>query len=343
MTDRYHRQSILPQFGTAGQERLRAAHVLLLGVGALGSTIAEQLVRAGIGKLTLVDRDVVELTNLQRQALFDESDAKRGLPKVEAAARRLRALNAEVELLPKPLDVDASNIESLIEKDTTLLLDGSDNAELRYLINDVLIKRSLPWVMGACIGTEGRVASFDPRRKGSPCLRCLFPTPPSAGELATCDTVGVLGPAIGVVASLQVAGAMKFLVEPEPSLQLFTLDVWTGRFKTIDLAEARSPDCVCCGRRSLEFLNRASAGGTRLCGRNVVQVRPPLPTRIDLLKLAEKVRPIADIDATQLMLKLVLHEKPQHPISIFGDGRMLVFGTDDPALARGLYARVVGV
>lgn len=341
--DRYHRQSLLPLIGKVGQERLRSAHVLLLGVGALGSTVAEQLVRAGVGKLTFVDRDIVELTNLQRQTLFEESDAQRGLPKVEAAARRLQSLNSEVELRPKPLDVDAANIESLIEKDTSLLIDGSDNAELRFLINDVSIKRSLPWVMGACISTEGRVAAFDPKREGSPCLRCLFPTPPSAGELATCDTAGVLGAAIGVVASLQVASAMRLLVDASPPLQLFTLDVWAGRFKTIDLAGARVPACLCCGQRQFEFLGRASQSGTRLCGRNVVQVRPPAPTRIDLLKLADKVRPLADIDVTQLMLKLVLHEKPQHPISIFGDGRMLVFGTEDPKVARAIYARVIGV
>ncbi len=342
MTDRYHRQSLLPQIGRAGQERLRAAHVLLLGVGALGSTIAEQLVRAGIGKLTLVDRDVVELTNLQRQTLFDESDARRGLPKVEAAASRLHDVNSEVELESRAIDVDASNIESLIENDSTLILDGSDNAELRYLINDVSIKRSRPWVMGGCIGTEGRIASFDPKHEGSPCLRCLFPTPPSAGELATCDTAGVLAPAIGVVASLQVASAMRMIVGDGSPLQLITIDVWSGRFKTIDLSGARVADCICCAEKSFEFLNRASAGGTRLCGRNVVQVRPPSPTRIDLLKLADKLRPIATVDATQLMLKLILNEKPDHPINLFGDGRMLVFGTDDPTVARSIYARVVG-
>lgn len=343
MTDRYHRQSLLPQIGHAGQERIRNTHVLLLGVGALGSTVAEQLTRAGIGKLTLVDRDVVELTNLQRQTLFDESDAASGLPKVEAAARRLRSLNADVELHPKAIDIDASNIESLIEKDTALILDGSDNAELRYLINDVSIKRNIPWVMGACIGTEGRVASFDPSRAGSPCLRCLFPTPPSAGELATCDTAGVLGPAIGVVASLQVAAAIRQIVEPNAADQLITLDVWAGRFKAIDLTDSRAADCVCCGKQQFEFLHRASGAGTKLCGRNVVQVRPPAPTRIDLLKLADKVRPLADVEATQLMLKLVLHERPLHPISIFGDGRMLVFGTEDAAVARSLYARVIGL
>lgn len=340
--DRYHRQSLLPPIGPAGQDRIRGASVLLLGVGALGSTIAEQLVRAGVGKLTLVDRDIVELTNLQRQTLFDESDAQRGLPKVEAAAKRLRAINSDVVLDVRAVDVDASNIESLLDRETSLILDGSDNAELRYLVNDVSVKRSIPWVMGACIGTEGRVAGFDPRRSGAPCLRCLFPTPPSAGELATCDTAGVLGAAIGVVASQQVAFALRLLLEPVSPLQLLSLDVWSGRFKTIDLAGARVPDCVCCGRRQFEFLARASSSGTRLCGRNVVQVRAPAPTRIDLLRLAEKLRPLATVDATQLMLKLVLHEKPANPISIFGDGRMLVFGTEDPKVARSLYARVIG-
>ncbi len=343
MTDRYHRQSILPQIGKAGQEKLRSTHALLLGVGALGSTIAEQLTRAGIGKLTLVDRDVVELTNLQRQTLFDESDAKRGLPKVEAAAARLHNLNADVELIPRAVDIDSANIESLIERDTTIILDGSDNAELRYLINDVSIKRSLPWVLGACIGTEGRVAGFDPLRTSSACLRCVFPTPPSAGELATCDTAGVLGPAIGVVASLQTACAIRLLVDPHAPLRLMTIDLWSAHFKAISLGGERFPECLCCGKRRFDFLDRSAGGGTRLCGRNVVQVRPPAPTRIDLLKLAERVRHLAVVDATQLMLKLILHEKPEYPINIFGDGRMLVFGTDDPKVARGIYARVIGL
>lgn len=348
MTDRYHRQSILPQIGKAGQEKLRSTHALLLGVGALGSTVAEQLARAGVGKMTLVDRDVVEWTNLQRQTLFDESDASRGFPKVEAAAARLRRLNAEVVLNPRAIDIDSSNIESLIDSDTSIILDGSDNAELRYLINDLSVKRSLPWVMGACIGTEGRVAGFDPSRVGTPCLRCLFPTPPSPGELATCDTAGVLGAAIGVIASLQVAAAMKILLDQTLPLQLQTIDVWAARFKSIDLTDARRCDCACCATKSFEFLNRSNTSGARLCGRNVIQVRAPRgnvseSTRIDLRQLAERLRPLATIEATQLMLKLVLHEKPQHPISIFGDGRMLVFGTDDPAVARSLYARVVGM
>ena len=343
MIDRYHRQSLLNQIRANGQTAIVRSHLLLLGVGALGSTIAEQMVRAGIGSITLVDRDVVELTNLQRQVLFDESDAKRGLPKVEAAARRLSAINSEVKIHPRALDIDSSNIESLLDPLPNIILDGSDNAELRYLINDLSIKRSIPWVMGACIGTEGRVASFDPRREDSPCLRCLFPTPPVAGELATCDTAGVLGSAIGVVASLQVTAAMKLIVGDDTSLLLHTLDVWSGRFKTIELSNARRSDCICCQNKTFAFLNRAAGSGTRLCGRNVIQVRAPAPTRLDLLKLAERLRPLADVDATQLMLKLILHEKPEHAISIFGDGRMLVFGTDDPAVARGIYARVIGV
>ena len=193
-----------------GQAKVAAARVVIFGMGALGSTVADQLARAGVKLLRIVDRDVVEWTNLQRQTLYEEGDAARGLPKVEAAARRLRSIRGDLVIEPHAIDIDAGNIESLV-RGVDLIVDGSDNAELRYLINDVSVKDGVPWVMGGAIGVEGRVAAFDPAR-GGPCLRCVFQTPPGAGELATCDTAGALGPVIGVVASMQVVEAMKLIV-----------------------------------------------------------------------------------------------------------------------------------
>ena len=205
---RYHRQVLLPQIGQAGQERLAGARVLLVGCGALGSVIAEQLARAGVGLLRIADRDVVELTNLQRQVLFDERDVAEHTPKAVAAARRLKEINSEVRVEALICDVHAGNIEDFVDGD--LIIDGTDNVETRYLVNDISVKHGLPWVYGACVGTEGRCMAVLPPEDA--CLRCVYPEPPSATELPTCDTAGVLGPAAALVASLQVTAAIRLLV-----------------------------------------------------------------------------------------------------------------------------------
>lgn len=339
--DRYQRQSLVPQIASAGQARLCAARVLVLGMGALGATVADQLARAGVAMLRIVDRDVVEWTNLQRQTLYDERDATRGAAKVEAAAKRLAAIRGDLVIESHALDVDAANLEPLV-RGIDLIVDGSDNAELRYLINDASVKHGVPWVLGGCIGVEGRVAAFDPTRGGC-CLRCLFPTPPAAGELATCDTAGALGPAIGVVASMQVVEAMKLLVgDVSAASRLLTIDVWSGRFHAVDLREANRPDCLCCGRRGFEFLDRPSVGGAKLCGRNAVQVRPASPTRLDLAALAARLRSVAAVDLSDLTLRVVLKERTDVWMNVFGDGRAIVFGSNDLTAARALYARVIG-
>ena len=212
---RYHRQILLPQVGPDGQRRLGEATVLLIGCGALGTVIAEQLTRAGVGRLRICDRDIIELTNLQRQVLFDEADARAGTPKAVAAAERLARVNAQVHVEPHVIDVHSGNIEDLIEGErgaprAGLILDGTDNADIRYLINDAAVKQGVPWVYGGCVGTSGRAMAIVPG--ASPCLRCLFPEPPAAGELETCDTVGVLASAAAVIASLEVVAGMKILL-----------------------------------------------------------------------------------------------------------------------------------
>jgi len=338
--DRYHRQTLLPHLGRDGQARLRAGRVLLVGLGALGSTIAEHLTRAGVGQLTLVDRDVVEWTNLQRQALYDEADARRGAAKAEAAARRLGAVNADVRLTPLAIDVDAGNVGGLVDA-ADVVLDGTDNAETRYLLNDACVRRGVPWVMGASVGVEGRVMPIVPGV--GPCLRCVFRDPPAAGELATCDTAGVLGPAAAVVASLQAVAAIRLLVGDRGGLQLTTLDAWAGRFRTIDLADARRDDCPCCGLHRFEFLDRPAGGGARLCGRDAVSVRPGVASRVDLDQLATRLRALGEVDVTPLMLKFAPSDTSGLTMNVFRDGRALVFGTDDLTVARSAYARVVGI
>ncbi|HEX8523684.1 MAG TPA: ThiF family adenylyltransferase [Tepidisphaeraceae bacterium] len=377
--DRYHRQTLLPQLGRAGQAKLRAARVLLIGCGALGTVIAEQLVRAGVGFIRICDRDLVELTNLQRQVLFDESDAHNGVPKAVAAKRRLLAINSSVEVDARVVDVHSGNVEALAgcepsaraagavvgdlgsaltlpspevpvegkkgrgERDSLvdLILDGTDNIETRYLLNDLAVKRGIAWVYGACVGTEGRVMAVVPG-KGA-CLRCLFEEPAGAGELATCDTAGVLAPAASVVASLQVTMALKMLLgeSVQEVGKLVTVDLWNMRFKTMSAVEARREDCPCCGRRAFPFLDRRDQqGAVALCGRGAVQVRPAKPGAVDLAKLAERWDLVGETVQTDYYLKLRLREGQE--LTLFPDGRALVAGTSDLALARSLYARFIG-
>ena len=198
----------MPQIGAEGQEKLARARVLLVGCGALGCTIAEQLARAGIGFLRIVDRDIVELTNLQRQVLFDESDAASALPKAIAAAKRLKQINSSIAIEPHVADLDAGNAESFCDVD--LILDGTDNVATRFLLNEISVKNNIPWIYGACVGTEGRVMTIRPG--DGPCLRCIFREPPAPGELPTCDTAGVLGPIAAVVGAMQAMAAMKLIV-----------------------------------------------------------------------------------------------------------------------------------
>lgn len=344
MTNRYHRQQLLPMIGPAGQARLSAARVVLIGCGALGTVIAEHLVRAGIGTLRLCDRDIVELTNLHRQTLYTERDVEQGTPKAVAASERLLQINSTVRIEARVIDVQPDNIESLLrfdDGDANLILDGTDNADVRYLINDVAAKHSTPWVYGACVGVEGRVMPVWPGV--SACLRCVFRNPPGAGELPTCDTAGVLGPAAGVVASMQAAVAIRMLVERSPAAQtqLHTLDVWTGRSKSLDLSDARDANCPACAKGDLEFLNRASVDSARLCGRDTVQVRPG--ARQQAVNFEAVARRLIDVGEVQRTPYLLRFSAAGVSLTLFSDGRALVQGTSDLAKARNIYARYIGL
>jgi adenylyltransferase/sulfurtransferase len=354
--DRYHRQVLLPQIGPAGQARLAGSRVLLVGCGALGSVIAEQLVRAGVGFLRIVDRDVVEWTNLQRQVLFDESDARAALPKAVAAQQRLSRINSTVTIEPVVADVHSGNVESLagigrrVAEVTTpadarsgvdLILDGTDNVETRYLINDVAVKHGIPWVYGACVGTDGRVMPVLPGTTA--CLRCVFPEPPAGPELPTCDTAGVLGPVAGVVASLQAVAALKLLSGNAHDIapHLWTADLWAGRMRTLTVD--RRDDCPTCALRQFQFLARPAGQSTSLCGRRSIQVRPAaIDLRLDLDAAARKLMRVGEVERTPYLVRCRLREPVAVELTLFADGRMIVSGTTDPENARSLYARYVG-
>jgi molybdopterin-synthase adenylyltransferase len=344
--DRYHRQVLLPQIGRIGQDRLGAACVLVVGCGALGGMIAEQLVRAGVGTVRIADRDLVELTNLQRQVLFDESDAREQTPKAVAAARKLRQINSQVTIEAMVVDVHAGNAERFAGlenglKPVNLILDGTDNAETRYLLNDVAVKHGIPWVYGGCVGTEGRCMAMHPPHTA--CLRCLFPQPPAAGELPTCDTAGVLGPAATVVASLQTTAGLKMLLENPADEQLISVDLWSGRFKSVSTSSAKRPDCPTCGHGHFDFLDSTSGGAsTSLCGRNAVQIRPASAATVDLQMLSEKLSSAGQVHRNQYLLRCELHDPRNLKLTVFADGRAIVDGTADPERAKSIYARFVG-
>jgi molybdopterin-synthase adenylyltransferase len=341
---RFNRQEILPQIGQSGQGRLRGSRVLLVGCGALGSAAAEMLVRSGIGFLRLVDRDLVELSNLQRQVLFDERDAAENLPKSVAAARRLREINSEVEIDAIVADANAANIESFADVD--LILDGTDNISTRYLLNDLCVRNHIPWIYGGCVGTEGRVWGIWPDHTA--CLRCIFPDPPNANELPTCDTAGVLGPAAMVVGGFQAALAIRFIVEGESaadkSAGLVAFDVWTCRFHSLGSASTPAEACPCCRGRKFPFLSTNGMDfTTNLCGRRTVQVlHSGLSGPIDLAVVAERWQNVGTVERSPWFVRCKLSDPSGIDLTLFADGRLLVHGITDPMRATSLYARFVG-
>jgi adenylyltransferase/sulfurtransferase len=338
---RYHRQTLLPQIGEAGQRRLATSRVLLVGCGALGTTIADQLVRAGVGHLTVVDRDIVELTNLQRQTLFDESDAASETPKAVAAARRLRAVNSGVDVTPIVADVHPGNVEDFLKPGVDLILDGTDNVQTRYLVNDVSVKCGIPWVYGAAVGVEGRVMGV--ASPATPCLRCVFPTPPTPADLPTCDTAGVLGMGAMVVAGYQVIEAVRMLTGAGPSRTLLRLDFWPPRSRVVSTAEAQRDDCECCGRRRFEYLDApAGDGSVTLCGRNAVQVRPTGKVTLNLQRLSDRLTNAGAVKTAPYFIRCRLTDPAGVSLTVFPDGRALIHGVTDLGRAKSLYARFVG-
>ena len=332
--------------GRDGQQQLADSRVLLVGCGALGCVLADTLVRAGVGHLRIVDRDFVELSNLQRQVLFDEQDVADHLPKVIAAERRLTRVNSEITIEPIIADVDWSNISEFTDG-MSLILDGTDNFEIRYLINDISLQTGIPWIFTGCTGSVGQVLPVFPNDSG--CLRCLMPAPPPPGTTETCDTVGVLGPAVNMVASFQAALALKILTghADQVDRKLTIIDVWTGSFRQIDVSNLRTTSqCPAChGQERLWLHGSMKSSSTILCGRNAVQVTPPEKLALSLSDVADRLRSSGEVIANPFLVRVMVSESfGEHPIemTIFPDGRAIIRGTEDPALARTLYSRYIG-
>jgi len=337
--ERYSRQIRLPFIGPDGQARIHGARVLLLGCGGLGAETANLLARAGVGFLRLVDRDVVELSNLQRQALFDENDVEEGMPKAAAAARRIAQVNSGVRVEAVVVDLDARNILPLMEG-VDLVVDGFDNFEGRYLLNDACVKLGLPWVYGACVGAGGVAALLVPGV--TPCLRCLQPAPPEAGSAPTCDTLGIFGPAAHLTASLEAGLALQHLVtgKTSSSAAMLMADLWEGRLERVDIPyQPEAQPCPCCVERRFEFLDAPPPPAVVLCGREAVQVHPAVAGKPDFPALAERLKGMGEVVVNAFLLRLRI---PPYELTLFGDGRANVSGTADTALARSLVARYFG-
>jgi molybdopterin-synthase adenylyltransferase len=332
---RYSRQILFPGIGEAGQQALLAAHVAVVGCGALGSFHVAALARAGAGRLTIIDRDYVEPSNLHRQWLFEESDAAQALPKAAAAARRVAAINSSVEARPVVADLTASNAAALLGS-AQLILDGTDNFETRYLINDFAICRGIPWIYGAAVGSYGLTMPVIPGR--TPCLRCVYPDPPQSPQ-PTCETAGVLNAIVSAIASLQVAAALKILTghAHEVAARITTMDVWEGSIRQIP-APAPDPDCPTCARREFPYLEESHREPVSLCGRNAVQIHERARP-IDLAELAARLAPLGEVRSNEFALRFLA---APYELTIFPDGRAIIKGTSDLGIARSLYARYVG-
>ncbi|MCS6977165.1 MAG: ThiF family adenylyltransferase [Gemmatales bacterium] len=338
--ERYSRQVKFSGIGEEGQRKLLASRVTLCGVGALGTVLANHLVRAGVGRVRIVDRDFIEIHNLQRQVLFDEQDVADNLPKAEAAARKLRKINSTVEIEPVVTDIDHTNILDLVS-DADLILDGTDNFEVRYLINDAAIKLGKPWVYGGCIGSHGQTMTILPGE--TPCLRCVIESSPPPGMAPTCETAGVLGPAISIIASYQAVEAFKILTGQTHLINrnLIFLDVWENVHRSFKIARLKEQvDCPCCKRRQFDWLEgKMGSHTTTLCGRNAVQVAHRLADRLDFEQLSRNLEGLGPVTYNRFMLRFAVDG---YEFTVFPDGRAIIKGTNDIEKARTLYAKYIG-
>jgi molybdopterin/thiamine biosynthesis adenylyltransferase len=344
--DRYSRQILFPGIGPTGQQLLAQAHVAIVGVGATGAATASLLARAGVGTLTLIDRDFVEPSNLQRQVLFDESDARESLPKAEAARRKIALFNSSITVHPHIADLVPANIYDLLAP-ARLILDATDNFETRYLINDYAVQQSKPWIYAAAIGAYAATMNILPvpvptsSWKPTACLACIFPKPPT-GPVETCDTSGILSTAVNFAASLQANEALKLLTN-QPHLMRRTLlshDLWTNEHSEINTS-APNPDCTVCGQRIFSHLAGVGRPHITLCGRNSVQIhehhRP-----VDFVSMSARLSRHTDIQDLRFNELLLRFRRGPHTLTLFPDGRALIQGTTDITLARSLYTRFIG-
>jgi molybdopterin/thiamine biosynthesis adenylyltransferase len=337
MTDRYSRQIIFPGLGEKGQRQLSKSHVVIIGCGGLGSMIATALVRAGVGRVRVIDRDFIEYHNLHRQVLFDEDDIRNELPKAAAAERHLRKINSSVEIEGVVADVNHGNIEELVSG-ADLIMDGMDNFEGRLLINDVSLKHGISWVYGAAIASSGMTTSFIPGK--TPCFRCLSNSAPAGGLVGTCDTAGILGPVPFIIGSLQAAQAMKLLTGKADTEQSLTvIDVWQGTYQRLKTGYRK--DCPACQDKYEYLEGKSGVETTSLCGQDVVQVLNTGGGEVDLKEMALRLAQITEVTYNDFMLRFQADKERE--MVVFADGRALVRNTTDESLARALYAKWVGM
>lgn len=333
-SEKYSRQILFQPIGRDGQKKLLASKAVIIGCGALGTAQANFLVRAGLGALRIVDRDYVEESNLQRQWIFDESDAAENLPKAVAAERKLKGINSDVRVEGLVADATSRNIEELV-RGFDVILDGTDNFETRYLLNDVAVKLSIPWIYGAVVASSAVTMTIVPG--SGPCLACVFPAPPS-GLQETCDTVGVIAPAVAWASAIQVTEAFKILLGRKEELHgsLFAFDIWQSRIQRI--RPALNPECRTCGSRIFSYLEEGGPSHVTLCGRNSVQIHQRESRGFDLKALKARLEQFGPVRANDFLLKFALDP---YELTIFSDGRAIIKGTHDPAVARGLYAKYI--
>lgn len=339
MDNRYSRQILFQQIGEKGQKKIRQKHVLMIGAGALGSSNGEILTRAGVGKLTIVDRDYVEASNLQRQHLYTEEDVINKLPKAIAAERKLKAINSDVHIRGIVGDATPEMLEDLA-KDADLIIDATDNFETRMAINDISQKEEIPWIYGACVGSFGMSFTIIPGK--TPCLNCLLKSIPVQGM--TCDTAGIIAPAVQMVVSHQAAESLKILVEDWDAVRtsFVSFDLWRNQYSSMKVSRAKDEGCLSCGtNRTYPYLEKENLMKTTvLCGRDTVQIRPPKKEELNLEELGSR------LSALQYEVKgnpyLISVEMEENRMVIFKDGRALVHGTKDLAHARSIYQRLLG-
>jgi len=334
VSERYSRQTLLKNIQKEGQKKLANSHVVVIGCGALGTTIANNLARSGVGHIKLIDRDIIELNNLQRQNLFNEHDV--GLPKASIAAEKLKDVNSEIKIDSVIDDVTHKNIENLI-KDVDVVLDGTDNMLVRLLINDACVKHNIPWVYGGAIETYGMTMNIIPNK--TPCFRCIIPDLPDAGLLPTCDNVGVLNSIPTIISSIQSTEAIKILLKKDVNKDLLIYDVWSHDFQKIRIKKKKH--CECCGKHNYEFLNaKKKETMISLCGRGAIQIIPAKSMKISFEALSKKLKKLGEVENREIILRFRI---PKYELNVFRNGRTIIIGTNDKKIAKSLYAKYIGL
>jgi len=330
--NRYSRQILLPEIGSEGQRKLTKARAVVIGCGALGTNALSFLVRAGVGQVVVIDRDVIDISNLQRQTLFTEGDV--GRPKAKVAEERLRQINSDIEIWGVVADVNYTNVQKFV-RGATVVLDATDNMDTRFLINDACVKNRIPWIYAGAVGVTGMVMAIVP---GGQCMRCIFPQLPQPGELPTCDTVGIINTLPSAVASIETTEAFKIILGKEHSKGLFVLDLWQGELQKIKVK--RNPLCETCGKGDFEFLQAKKRKlVVSMCGRNAVQIVPAKALKSDLKNLKDTLSKQGEASIVDGVLKF---KKRDVELTVFPDGRTIISGTTDLVRAKTIFSQYVG-